>query len=292
MSRWPHMLALILGLVAFGCAPAYTTDDDDDTIVEDDDDTGDDDTGDDDTADDDTADDDTSDDDDTADDDTGDDDTGSSGCNEWDPVDVPGASWVYSSQYSMIYNGQAMADTGVETVSTGGSTYFQGDTVYQRTGVFQGGQYSASWWGYDNCGAGGSMDYGSYVAEANGQVSVLTVNDQPVMYLPYDPDQQMGYSWTSSYQQSVDAGSVGNGVYPCSWNWTIEGTETVSVPAGTFNNAIHVSASYTSQDPLGSHTGTLDTYWVKGLGLVKWDEKRPSEGGQYILRELQSYSGL
>jgi len=64
------------------------------------------------------------------------------------------------------------------------------------------------------------------------------------------------------------------------------------VPAGTFNNAIHISATYQSQDPAGSHSGTLDTYWVKGLGLVKWDEQRPSEGGTYILRELQSYSGL
>ncbi len=292
MFRWSLMVLIAMVLVAFGCAPSYTTDDDDDTTWEgDDDDTGDDDTGDDDTGDDDTGDDDTGDDD-TGDDDTGDDDDSVSSCNDWDPIDVPGAQWVYSSNYNITYQDQLMSDSGVETVQAGGSTYFQGFTVYQRTGSFAGAQYQVSWWGYDNCEAGGNVDYGSYVTDSQAQATVLTVNSDPVMYLPYNPDQQMGYSWTSSYNQQVDLSIEGSGTDPCTWNWTVVGIESVSVPAGTFNTAIHVSATYQTQDPAGSHSGTLDTYWVKGLGLVKWDEQRPSEGGTYILRELQSYSGL
>ena len=75
------------------------------------------------------------------------------------------------------------------------------------------------------------------------------------------------------------------------WSWEIVGLESVTVPAGTFD-AVHIHADYNSMDQVGSHLGSLDTYWVRGIGLVKWDEQRPLETGQYILRELQSYSGV
>ena len=295
MPRWLLLIAMASFLLALGCAAEYDTPDDD-TYGEDDD------AGDDDTGDDDTGDDDTSGDDDTGDDDTmpddddttpGDDDTSpGTSCNEWDPIDIPTASWVYQSEYQFIYQGQLQGDFGTESVSAGGSTYFQGYTVFQRLGTFSGQQYSADWYGYNDCGAGGNIDYGSLaVVNAYQAESITTINSPEVMYLPYNPDQQAGYTWTSSYTQMVSGTTIGAGSYSANWNWQVVGLESVSVPAGTFNG-VHVHADYTTGDPLGDHSGTLDTYWAEGVGLLKWDEQRPSEVSQYILRELQSYSGL
>ena len=288
MTRWYLALAMI-GVVGLmlgpGCGESYNTGDDDDTYNEDDDDFSDDDdnVGDDD---DNVGDDD---------DNVGDDDDTFSGtsCNNWDPIDVPGAQWVYSAQYQFYVQDQIQGDFGTETVTTGGSTYFQGYTVYQRLGSFQGQQYAVDWYGYNNCGAGGNVDYGSNVPDMGGQGAVLTINSPEVMYLPYDPDQAAGDSWTSTYTQMVDS-SQGSGSWPANWNWSVVGMESVTVPAGTFN-AVHIHADYTTGDPIGdNHVGTLDTYWVEGIGLIKWDEQRSTwpQIPQYILRELQSYSGL
>jgi hypothetical protein len=79
--------------------------------------------------------------------------------------------------------------------------------------------------------------------------------------------------------------------YNASYAWRVEGVENVNVQAGNFST-VHISASYTTTDPLGNHSGSLDTYYVEGLGLVLWEESRPQECGSYIRRELVSYSGL
>jgi len=291
LNRWTLALVVLasLGLLAWGCAGTYTTDDDDTTDDADDDDNDagdDDDTGDDDGGDDDGGDDD------GGDDDGGDDDTGpTNSCNPWDPIDLMGANWLYNSTYSFMMQGKPQGDTGQESVAADGPTTFQGYTVYQRAGNFAGAAQNASWWGYNNCEAGGNVDYGSYVQDAGQQMTVLTVNSPQVMYLPYDPDQQVGYTWNTNYTQMVDAPQLGKpGSFQANWNWQVVGMESVNVTAGSFQ-AAHIHADYTSQDQLGSHNGMLDTYWVKGVGLVKWDEQRPSEGGLYIYRELQSYGG-
>ncbi len=290
LDRLMIALAILasMALISWGCAGTYTTDDDD-TTDDSDDDAGDDDAGDDDTGDDDAGDDDVGDDD-VSDDDSGDDDTGpTTSCNPWDPIDLPGASWNYQSTYAFMVQGKPQGDSGSESVSSGGSTYFQGYTVYQRMGTFTGAQYSATWYGYDNCEAGGNVDYGSFVQDNGGQVAVTTVNSPQVMYLPYNPDQQAGYSWNTNYTQMVDL-SGDQGSFQANWDWTIVGVENVNVTAGNFQ-AAHIHATYTSEDQLGQHNGTLDTYWVKGVGLAKWDEQRPNEGGLYIYRELTSYGG-
>jgi len=284
--HWLLTILSALCLIGFGCAAEYTTDDDD-TYGEDDDVSDDDDTsGDDDTS--------TTDDDDVTDDDVTDDDDDSqpgNSCNDWDPIDVPGATWTYQSSYQFIIQGELRAATGTEVVQTGGTTYFYGSNVYQRLGAFT-GENTGDWYGYNDCGNGGNMDFGSNVSNFGGQGAVLTVNSPEVMYLPYDPDQQAGYSWTSSYSQMVDAGEQGSGTWSATWNWQVVGMESITVGAGTFN-AVHIHADYTTGDVLAdSHSGTLDTWWVKGIGLVKWDEQRPSWVGQYVLRELQSYTGV
>ena len=298
MTRWAMILGLVMGI---GCQETGTIGDDDDIIWEDDDagddDASDDDSNDDDVSDDDASDDDVSDDDvsddDVSDDDAGDDDASSS-CNPWDPIDVSGASWTYDSQYQFTYDGQSIDDVGEESVSTGGTTTFEGNSVYQRQGTFAGAQASADWTGFDDCTGAGNLDYGSEVLESYSSGSVTTVNDSPVTYLPADPDTQIGYSWTESYTQDVELDSPQgseSGSWAVVWQFEVSGMESVSVPAGTFN-AVHIHADYDSEDFLGAHDGTLDTYWAEGIGLVKWDEQRPSEGGQYILRELSSYAGL
>jgi len=293
MVRWVLILGLAVGL---GCQEEGIIGDDDDVIWEDDDvtddDASDDDASDDDASDDDASDDDASDDD-VSDDDAGDDDAASS-CNPWDPIDVNSASWTYDSQYQFSYEGENVDDVGEESVSTGGTTTFEGNTVYQRLGAFAGTQVSVTWTGFDDCTAAGNLDYGSEVLESYVGATVTTVNDSPVTYLPADPDTQTGYTWTHSYTQDVELDSPQggeSGSWAVVWNFAVVGTESVTVPAGLFN-AIHIHADYDSEDFLGEHDGTLDTYWVEGIGLVKWDEQRPSEGGQYILRELSSYAGL
>ena len=286
MVRWLLTFGSVMAFLALGCAGEYETSDDD-TYGEDDD-AADDDAADDDVADDDASDDDASDDDASDDDDT----TPGTSCNDWDPIDVPGASWVYQSEYNFILQGQLQGDFGTESVQTGGTTSFQGYTVFQRTGGFTGQQYSADWWGYNDCGAGGNTDFGSTaVVYATQQETVTTINSPEVMYLPYNPDQQSGYSWNATYTQTVNTTQLGSGSWAASWDYQIVGLESVSVPAGTYT-AVHVHAEYTTGDPVGDHSGTLDTYWAENVGLLKWDESRPSETGQYILRELQSYSGL
>ena len=312
MNSWPVLLVLIasLSLLASGCQDSGSGGDDDDTYGEDDDDlAGDDDdmssdddaVGDDDDAvgDDDDAvgdDDDAVGDDDDAvgdDDDTvGDDDVDTS-CNRWDPIDLQSASWTYSSSYHFYYDGQEVDDTGTETVSPGGATTFEGHNVEQRVGTFTGTQVTMNWTGYDQCGIEGNVDYGSYLTDAGGNGSVTTTNDIGVLYLPYDPDTMIGHTWNTNYTQTVameGGGESDTTPYNVNWHWEVVGMESVTVPAGTYN-AVHIHADYTSEDQIGEHGGTLDTYFVDGLGLIKWDEQRPNENGQYILRELESYSG-
>jgi hypothetical protein len=300
-------LLTALALLASGC-PDETVDDDDDTYGEDDD-TGDDDTtaGDDDTSttDDDTSttDDDTSttDDDDTSttddDDDTSttddDDDDVSTSCHPWDPIDIAGAEWTYASEYMFQYEADSHGDSGTEVVTAGGTATFEGANVFQRTGTFTGSQATVMWTGYDNCGVDGNVDHGSFFENAGQQGSGTTINSPEVLYLPYAPDAQIGYTWQSHYTQTLEAEAQGQGDswdYEVHWIWEIVEMTSVTVGAGTFN-AVHIHCDYTTEDPLGEHAGTLDTYWVEGLGLVKWDEQRPAETGQYILRELTSYSG-
>jgi len=182
-----------------------------------------------------------------------------------------------------------MSDVGVETVATNGTTVFAGNTVYIRQGLFTGYQYSVDWNGYNDCTASGNVDHGSYVADVAGSVIVTTINDPQVLYLPTDPDDNVGYAWVSSYTQNVELNGTPQD-FDVEWSWEVVGVESVAVPADTFD-AVHVSAVYESEDQLGEHEGTLDTYWVEGIGLVKWDEWRPTETGQFILRELSSYSG-
>ncbi len=210
-------------------------------------------------------------------------------CHPWDPIDLTGAQWIYQSSYQFIVQGQPQGDSGTETVQTGGVTTFEGATVFQRLGEFAGSQFQVEWAGYDDCAVDGNHDHGSAANDTGGKLAVTTVNSSPVVYLPADPDLNVGATWTSSYTQDVDINGTA-GSYQATWQWEVAGVVSVTVPAGTFD-AVHVRAEYESEDPLGPHEGTLDAYWVEGLGLVRWDEQRPAEGGQYILRELQSYSG-
>ena len=300
------VLTSSFALLAFGCQDSGSGGGDDDTYGEGDDD-DDDVSSDDDVADDDDDnvgddddnvgddDDNVGDDDDNVgdDDDTVGDDDVSTSCNEWDPIDLPAASWTYTSSYQFTYDGQAVDDTGTETVSPGASTTFEGTTVFPREGVYAGTQVTMNWSGYDQCGVDGNVDYGSYLMDTGAMGSVTTINVTGVLYLPNDPDTMVGHTWTTSYTQTValeGGGESDETSYNVSWQWEVVGMESVTVPAGTYT-AAHIHADYTSEDQIGEHSGTLDTYWVEGLGLVKWDEQRASEGGQYILRELESYSG-
>jgi len=110
-----------------------------------------------------------------------------------------------------------------------------------------------------------------------------------VRYLPDDPESQVGLSWTTTYTQDVSVNGTASS-YAVQWDWQVVGVASETVPAGTFD-AVQVHADYISEDQLGTHEGTLDTFWAEGLGLIRWDEQRPAEGGTYIHRELQSYSG-
>jgi hypothetical protein len=265
------MVLLSAVWLAAGCQDAGYIDDDD-TIHEDDD------TGDDD-------------------DDTGDDDDASASCNPWDPIDVAGASWSYTSSYTFVYEAETYTDTGVEEVWTDGTTTFAGATVFRRSGAFTGVQagVTVDWEGYDTCDSDfGNFDHGSLVSYTPQSASITTVNSTPVKYIIASPDTLIGLYWTTAYDQTVEL--HGNGQtevqdFAADWTWNTVAMETITVPAGTFS-AVHIHADYDSADYIGPHTGTLDTWWAEGVGLLRWDEQRPAEGGQYIFRELQSYGGL
>lgn len=114
--------------------------------------------------------------------------------------------------------------------------------------------------------------------------------------LPPASDMKPGFSWRGDTEiETMDAGTrvVAQGARGS----RIEGVESVTVPAGTFADALKVATVQTltlhrGQDTRYARQQVLEWY-VRGVGLVK-RETRTSQGSDAAgsVEQLQSYSGL
>lgn len=113
--------------------------------------------------------------------------------------------------------------------------------------------------------------------------------------LPPEADMKPGFSWRGDSEvETMDAGTrvVAQGARGS----RVEGVESVSVPAGTFPDALKVATVQTltlhrGQDTRYARQQVLEWY-VRGVGLVK-RETRTSQGKDAAasIEVLQSYSG-
>lgn len=114
--------------------------------------------------------------------------------------------------------------------------------------------------------------------------------------LPPAGDMKPGFSWRGDSEvETMDAGTrvVAQGARGS----RIEGVESVTVPAGTFPDALKVATVQTltlhrGQDTRYARQQVLEWY-VRGVGLVK-RETRTSQGSDAAgsVEQLQSYAGL
>jgi hypothetical protein len=114
--------------------------------------------------------------------------------------------------------------------------------------------------------------------------------------LPPDSEMKPGYSWRGDSEvETMDAGTrvVAQGARGSQ----VEGVESVTVPAGTFPEALKVATVQTltlhrGQDARYARQQVLEWY-ARGVGLVK-RETRTSQGKDAAasIEQLQSYSGL
>lgn len=114
--------------------------------------------------------------------------------------------------------------------------------------------------------------------------------------LPPDANLKPGFSWRGDSEvETMDSGTrvVAQGARGSK----VEGVESVTVPAGTFPDALKVATVQTltlhrGQDSRYARQQVLEWY-VRGIGLVK-RETRTSQGSDAAasVEQLQSYSGL
>ncbi|MBM4243318.1 MAG: hypothetical protein FJ148_05810 [Deltaproteobacteria bacterium] len=114
--------------------------------------------------------------------------------------------------------------------------------------------------------------------------------------LPPDSDLKPGFSWRGDTEvETMDAGArvVAQGARGS----RVEGVESVTVPAGTFPDALKVATVQTLTLQRGKDTRyarqQLLEWYVRGVGLVK-RETRTSQGKDAAgsIEQLQSHSGL
>jgi hypothetical protein len=112
----------------------------------------------------------------------------------------------------------------------------------------------------------GAVFVGSMAPDAYGDQQTETVSPAQIT-IPATTT--AGYKWTEQY---VSTSTGTNPQYDdftdtSSDSGTVVGVETVTVPAGTFNNAVHISVATT--DVTNGGTTTTDYWRVPNIGLVK-----------------------
>jgi hypothetical protein len=176
-----------------------------------------------------------------------------------------GATWTY-----------AISGGGTEVLTVVGTATFNGASV--RVMRSQAGDET-----YYTNDASGIRYHGAFFADPGGA-------DETDTYMPpigvATADVSLGMPVNTS--GSVLIRVVGSDDLQVSYNSasTPLGIETVTVPAGTFTNALHVRLAVTYPELL--FTQTVDTWVVPGIGPVKETSSDPFTGQS--TRELVSYS--
>ncbi|MEW6272146.1 MAG: hypothetical protein AB1689_22925 [Thermodesulfobacteriota bacterium] len=145
-----------------------------------------------------------------------------------------------------------------------------------------------------HCDASGVTLWIDGSAGVDGQTSAVIKAKLPG--LPPADDLKPGFSWRGDSEvETMDAGTLV--VAQGTRGSRVEGVESVTVPAGTFPEALRVASVQTltlrrGGDERYAKQQTLEWY-VRGIGLVK-RETRTSAGSEAAasIEELRSYSGL
>jgi hypothetical protein len=129
------------------------------------------------------------------------------------------------------------------------------------------------------CGSEGivSYDFGSISSPALGQIATMNIVDASGTFLPPADRLTPGASWPTNFTLVMSASAQGFTMEissKTSETWTVAGTETISVPAGTFE-ALRVdgtSTTSTSGMMVAVPTSTMNSsYWyAKGVGIVRY----------------------
>ena len=142
------------------------------------------------------------------------------------------------------------------------------------------------------CSAAGivSYDFGSFSVSGLGEVASMEVVESSGVFLPAADLLVPGYSWPENYTLTMNVSAEGTELeftMTSAGTWTAVGTETVTVPAGTFE-ALRVDGTenITMSGVMGMepvNIGVNSTYWyAEGVGMVRYavSSEGTDSGGQ------------
>lgn len=204
--------------------------------------------------------------------------------NSYDPVDVTGGVREYTITMSIGAGTSAQENYG----GTPGGLY----DVYENMSLPDGSSWTVDT--YISCRASGS-NTGMYITEWQG----TTAGSPPssaMRYLPAEADMGTVGNWSYSFTAGIDPLGLGLPT-EVSFEGTFAeiGFETVELYDGTFFEAYHVRNTFSeTADFFGTpfnQTGTIDAWYVKGLGLVKETIVNDADGAVVLDRTLSGYYG-
>ena len=213
-------------------------------------------------------------------------------CNsEWDVVDNTG--WVkdYNVEIGDLFG--FGAGSGTARMESYGTDTFAGETMYTLSDTVSAGtMYAWSGVAYIRCNDSGNDGMYLYGWDVYVQGTPLALEfSAPRMYLPADSQIGTAGSWTYSYETYLDMGT-GPTPVQISGEYNELGFESYSLPDGSSVSAYHLEQRYfVDGGTSGSNSGTLEQWWVEGLGLVK-EVNEQDNGVTALVRELTSFSGL
>ena len=198
--------------------------------------------------------------------------------NPYDPVNVGGGVREYTIMMSLGAGTSSQENSG----GTPGGLY----DVYENMALPDGASWTVDT--YISCRASGS-NTGMYITEWQG----TTAGSPPssaMRYLPAEADMGTAGSWTYSFTAGIPV--LGFPVdLTFDGTFTEIGFETVELFDGTFVNAYHVRNVFTETSVVGNQASTVDSWYVKGLGLVKETIVNDMDGSIILDRMLSGYYG-
>ncbi len=214
--------------------------------------------------------------------------------NSWDPLDQ--GYWI--RYYDATYQGEAA--TGQQEGY--GPSHWNGVDAWQYYDEITAGSGSGyAGYVYAGCDWGGNP--GLYNVGWDMSINMLgfpltgtTEPDRPRMYMPAEADMGTVGTWSFSYSESISFSGLPL-TLTFSGTYTERGTEVLRLPDGTDYNAYHLSVAYEEDlGGLASYSGTIDQWYVNGLGLVRetsyQTDNSTGTSTELMTREITSWSGL
>ncbi len=187
-----------------------------------------------------------------------------------------GNHWVYQQQYSDgTFKDTCTADVGAQTTLAGNAVF--------PISYVEGAHADTPFTIFANWDAKGLELYEVDTLAPLG--TVKATGTPPALFLPASAPTTQQWSLAGSYIVSSDGATLNSGTFTNN-PLQIVGTETVTVPAGTFANAVKCLVSVTQ--PGTSNTMTAYYWLAPGVGLVKGQDIKTNGNGLTLV--LQSYT--